>query len=156
MLASFATMLGFPEGKLCYFQGFLLFFFARSSWLFTISLVFQLFSIIVFKKYYIIDSHIILIILPINILLQILPYTTGVTFGAQVSDDEGVAIGRCLLTPGSNFSQYRLWLNVAFRNVLLAAFIIIVILAVFILIYTRFFMLRSDPLQKLSKVGINL
>jgi len=112
MLASFATLLGFPEGSLCYAQGFLLFFFARSSWLFTISLVFQLFSIIVFKKYYIIDSHITLIILPINILLQVLPYTDGVTFGAQVSDDEGIPIGRCLLTPGSHFNEYRLWLNV--------------------------------------------
>ena len=112
MLASFATLLGFPEGALCYAQGFLLFFFARLSWLFTISLVFQLFSIIVFKKYYIIDSHIILTILPINVLLQVLPYSNGVTFGAQDSDDEGIPVSRCLLTPGSDFNQYRFWLNV--------------------------------------------
>ena len=41
---------------------------------------------------------------------------------------------------------------IAFRNVLLASFVIIVILSVFILVYTYFYMLPSDPLQKLSNV----
>jgi hypothetical protein len=118
MLASFATILGFPAGVICYIQGFLLFFFARSSWLFTIALVYQLFSIIVFKKYYISDKYIAMIIWPINIILQVLPYTTNVSFGPQVTDNEGHAIGRCLLTPGSNFSQYHLWLNVGITYIM--------------------------------------
>ena len=77
---------GFPEaGPLCSAQGFLLFFFSRMSWFFTDVLIFQLFYIVVFKKYFLNVKYMHCIVWPLNILLQILPFTTGTGYG----DDDG-------------------------------------------------------------------
>lgn len=91
-----------------------------------------------------------MIVWPINVCLQFLPFSTRTQFGPQLSDDQMIPIGRCLLTPGNdNFSDYHLWLNVVFRNVLLASFCIIFVLAAFIIFYCRFHMDQKDPLQSL-------
>ena len=129
--------------------GFILFFFARSSWLYTLALVFQLFSLLIFKRYYIDDRTICFIIWPINILLQLLPLSSRVNFGPQqMYKNQKYSFSRCLLTPGNNFSAYKLWLNLVFRDVVLAVFLCIAVLTLIILIYKYQFVEKSDPMNK--------
>ena len=73
---------GFPDaGPLCSAQAFLNIFFSRMSWFFTDVLIFQLFYIVVFKKYFLNVKYMHCIVWSVNILLQILPYTTSTTYG---------------------------------------------------------------------------
>ena len=123
-----------------------MFFFCRSSWLYTLALITQLFCFVLFKKYYIDDRMICFIIWPINTLLQLLPLSSGVQFGQQQPNS------RCLLTPGNNFSAYRFWLNLVFRDVLLAVFIITFFLTLIILIYRYKYIEKGDPVNKIIDV----
>jgi len=85
-MTAISIAFGYPKtGPLCSAQGFLLIFFSRMSWFFTDVLIFQLFYIVVFKRFFLNVKYMHCIVWPLNILLQILPYSTGTTYG----EDDG-------------------------------------------------------------------
>ena len=121
---------GFPDaGLLCAAQGFLFIFFSRMSWFFTDVLIFQLFYIVVFKKFFLSVKHMHCIVWPLNILLQILPYTTGTTYG----EDDGQV---CFFGLGNgSFRSVVAWSQYAFTIELFISFAIIIILTFVVVFY---------------------
>ena len=126
---------GFPErGLLCSAQGFLLLFFARMSWFFTDVLIFQLFYIVVFKKYFLNVTYMHCIVWPLNILLQILPYTTGTVYG---TDNDGINTYICSLGKGTGSKKAsHEWLQYAFNIEILVSFFIIITLSAIVVFYS--------------------
>ena len=88
---SISIAMGFPKNDTpaCYAQGFLSIFFSRSTWLFTVVLVLQLFSVIVRHKHILNVTYMNAIVWSLNIILQILPLTTGDYYG-QVHYDTSI------------------------------------------------------------------
>jgi len=125
---------GFPgPGSLCSVQGFIRCFFARMSWFFTDVLIFQLFYIVVYEKYFLNVTYMHCIVWSVNILLQFLPYTTGTTYG---TDDDGINYKICILGKGTGSDNaYYQWFQFAYNIELLISFAIIIILSVIVVYY---------------------
>jgi hypothetical protein len=128
---------GFPEpGSLCTAQAFLNFFFSRMSWFFTDVLIFQLFYIVVFKKYFLNVKYMHCIVWSVNILLQILPYITGTIYGADNDDlPNGKNYEICNLGTGTGSIDTK-WLQYAYNIELLISFFVIIILSIIVVIYS--------------------
>ena len=132
---------GFPgPGPLCTAQGFLNFFFSRMSWFFTDVLIFQLFYIVVFKKYFLNVRYMHYIVWFVNILLQLLPFTTGTRYGFDdgADDSERFVINNlaCGLGPGkSSYTLSLTWSQYVFNIELLISFFVIVILSATVVFY---------------------
>ena len=130
---------GFPDvGPLCSAQAFLNYFFARMSWFFTDVLIFQLFYIVVFKKYFLNVKYMHCIVWSVNILLQILPYTTGTSYGFDDGENpNGIYYVICSLGPGTGSIEASIhWYQYAGNIELLISFFIIVILSIAVVIYS--------------------
>jgi hypothetical protein len=96
--------MGFPKNDTpgitptCYIQGFLNFFFSRSTWLFTDILIIQLFSVIVYKRYILNVKYMHCIVWSLNIVLQILPLTKGDYYGQTIdSSTSSIPLERCYM-----------------------------------------------------------
>ena len=133
---------GFPDGDLCSAQAFLNMFFARMSWFFTDVLIFQLFYIVAFRKYFLNVKCIHCLVWPLNILLQFLPYTTGTRYGED-DDDEISTVEMCAMheTGRSNFN----WIQYAYNIELIGSFGIIIILSIAVVFYSL--NIKSSPSQ---------
>jgi len=155
-ITSITIAFGFPgPGSLCTAQGFLNFFFSRMSWFFTDVLIFQLFYIVVFKKHFLSVKHMHCIVWPLNILLQILPYTTGTRYGFDDSFDDGEEffINRlaCGLGPGKgSFDTSLKWSQYVFNIELIISFFIIIILSIIVVYYS----LNMRDSTKTSQVNL--
>ena len=125
-MTAFSIAFGYPEaGPLCSAQGFLLIFFSRMSWFFTDVLIFQLFYIVVFKKYFLSVKHMHCIVWPLNIL----PYTTGTTYGEK----DGQV---CFFGQGKgSFGAVVAWNQYTLTIELFISFAIIIILTFVVLFY---------------------
>lgn len=75
-IISLCYSFGYPEHFLCSFQSFISIFFQRCSWVFTDLLVIQLTYVVVYKRFCFETENIHKIFWPINILLQLLPFST--------------------------------------------------------------------------------
>jgi len=129
---------GLPDaGPLCSAQAFLNMFFSRMSWFFTDVLIFQLFYIVVFKKYFLNVKYMHCIVWPLNILLQVLPFTTGTRYGF---DDGEVVFEHhiiCYLGTGTgSFNTSLTWMQYAFNIELLISFFIIIVLSIAVVVYS--------------------
>ena len=137
-MTAISIAFGLPEaGPLCSAQAFLNIFFSRMSWFFTDVLIFQLFYIVVFKKYFLSVKYMHCIVWSVNILLQILPYTTGTTYGAL--DDEKVFESNliCFLGTGTgSFNTSLTWMQYAFNIELFISIFIIIILSIAVVFYS--------------------
>ena len=91
-MTSISIAFGLPGASLCSAQAFLNMFFSRMSWLFTDVLIFQLFYIVVFKKCFLNVKYMHCIVWPVNILQQILPYTTGTRYGFDDAADDSEVV----------------------------------------------------------------
>ena len=129
-ITAISIAFGYPgPGPLCSTQGFLLIFFSRMSWFFTDVLIFQLFYIVVFKKFFLSVKYMHCIVWPLNILLQLLPYTTGTNYG----EDDGQV---CFFGQGrGSFEAVVAWNQYAFTVELLTSFVIIIILTLAVVFY---------------------
>ena len=141
-ITSLTIAFGFPgPGPLCTAQGFLNFFFSRMSWFFTDVLIFQLFYIVVFKKHFLSVKHMHCIVWPLNIILQILPFTTGTRYGFDndVDDGEDFFVNRlaCGLGTGTGtFNTYLKWSQYVFNIELIISFFIIIVLSIAVVFYS--------------------
>jgi len=107
------------------------------SWFFTDVLIFQLFYIVVFKKYFLNVKHMHCIVWSVNILLQILPYTTGTAYGAD--DDKKVFESNliCFFGPGTGSIGTSLeWMQYVFNIELFISIFIIIMLSTAVVIYS--------------------
>ena len=137
-MTALAIAFGFPEpGPLCTAQGFLLIFFSRMSWFFTDVLIFQLFYIVVFKKYFLNVKYMHCIVWSVNIMLQILPYTTGTRYGQDDGEQpNGITYEICNLGKGTGSNKTAgKWLQYAYNIELLISFGIIITLSIIVTIY---------------------
>jgi hypothetical protein len=137
-MTAISIAFGYPKtGPLCSAQGFLQFFFARMSWFFTDVLIFQLFYIVVFKRYFLNVKYMHCIVWPLNILLQILPFTTGTRYGADDGDPLFEKNFICFLGVGTGSYDIAIqWLQYAFNIELLISFGIIIILSTIVAFYS--------------------
>jgi len=104
-IISLSIAMGYPLPNTitCSIQGFLINFFSRTSWFFTDVLIFQLFQVIVFKKYFLKVRYVNLIIWTLNIILQCLPWSTKTAYG---QDDDGRGIGLFICAISVHFILY--------------------------------------------------
>jgi len=124
-----------PHTTTCAVQGFVLYFFAKASWFFTDVLIFQLFHVIVYKRYFLKIKYNHMIVWTLNLILQIGPYTTGNAYG-QDDDGSGIPVIRCSLGAGSgNYRTEYAWISDAFQLELIISFVFIGFFTIAILVY---------------------
>lgn len=144
---------GYPlsGSVVCSIQGFCLLFFSRMSWFYTDVLIFQLFYIILFKKYFLDKRYMHLIVFTLNIILSLLPLSTGTGYG-QDDDDKGIPVGVCGFSRGkSDDDEVRnQWYLYVFNIELYISFIFVSILSTIVAVYS----LTVDN-KKTSDVFIN-
>ena len=107
------------------------------SWFFTDILVLQLTHVVIYKKFYSNDYIIHKIFWPINILLQILPFSTKTYYGNHSYLPYGVTV----CSYYNNNRDYRseaMWLNITVNYMLNISFITISFCSIFIVGYTRY------------------
>jgi len=139
-ISAITISFGYPKNNTpaCYAQGFLSLFFGRSSIFFTEIIIIQLLFVIVYRRFFL-DIYIThIIVWPLNIILQILPYTTGAYYGRTFDDDKGVPIIRCLVAHSSNVNNALFWNNYVLNFWILASFGVIGICTIGILCYSSY------------------
>ena len=124
---------GYPSsGSLaCSIQGFCKNYFARMSWFFTDVLILQLFYVVVNKSYFLNKRYMHMIVLTLNIVLSLIPLSTGASYGLD-DDDQGIPIGFCGFY-GKDKSQ---WSNFTFNIEAFISLIIIIIFSMVIIVYS--------------------
>jgi hypothetical protein len=119
-------------GALCSTMIFISMFAARMSWFYTDVLIFQLFHVVVFKRFFLNTRYMDLLVWTLNITLQLLPYSTGTTYGRD--DDKGAPVFVC--TYQGTSKDVALWNEYAFSIELIISFAIIIILSIGIVFYS--------------------
>jgi len=76
------------------------------------------------------------IVWTINIILQILPYTTGAYYGRSFDDDKDIPVLRCVITNPIDVSNALFWNNFVMNAQLVMSFIIIVGFTIIIVVYS--------------------
>jgi len=129
-LTSIAISFGFPPvGTLCSVQSFFIVLFGRMSWYYTVVLIFQLFYIVVFKKYFLNKRYMHLIVWTLNVLLA------GTRYGRSVTEH---AVNRCFFyDPNGNEQKANMWKQYTFRIELFVCFTVIIVLSVIVVIYSQ-------------------
>ena len=150
-MTSITIAFGFPgPGSLCSAQGFIRIFFARMSWFFTDVLIFQLFYIVVYEKYFLNVKYMHCIVWPVNILLQFLPYTTGTTYG---TDANGINYKICMLGQGTGSDKaFYQWLQFAYNIELLISFAMIIILSAIVVYYSSNIKTKSSHMYLAQRI----
>ena len=73
MTALFCTF-GYPASRAaCSIQGFCFLFFSRMSWFYTDVLIFQLFYVVVFKRYFLDKRYMDVLVFTLNMVLALIP-----------------------------------------------------------------------------------
>jgi hypothetical protein len=136
-IISLSIAMGYPvpNTMTCSVQAFLICFFSRTTWFFTDVLIFQLFQVIVFKKYFLKVRYINLIIWSINIILQCLPWSTKTAYN-QDDDGRGIGVFSCAMSVGAGTPQWTdRWEFYTYQLELLTSFAFILFFTLYILIY---------------------
>lgn len=128
---------GFPNGGSleCSIQGFIRFFFSRMSWFYTDVLILQLVYVLLVKPVFFKKKYIHCIIWTLNILLQILPFTTKARYGG----DDQVDYEICSIYPGKGSSRVAYSMAQYTFSVELMISYFIITFATLTLIYYRVF-----------------
>ena len=122
---------GYPTSgsTVCYLQGFFIVYFSRTSWFFTDILIFQLFYVVVYKKYFLNKPKIHAIVFVVNTTLAIIPYTTGTSYGL---DDDGIPFGLC----GYHGKAESQWSDVGYNVEALVSFIFIITVTGIVVVFS--------------------
>ena len=116
-------------------SGFVLYFFSKMSWFYTDVLIFQLFHVIVYKRFFLKIKYNHMFVWTLNLILQLGPYTTGNTYG-QDDDGTGIPVIRCALGAGSGgYRTEYAWISDAFQLELIISFVFIGFFTIAILVY---------------------
>lgn len=136
LLTSFTYSFGYPDTqKTCALQGFFGVLFSRSSWLYTVGLVLQLSSIVLYRQFICSNKRLIISIAVFNIVLAILPFTTGTTYGGSL----GTQV--CFFAKGTGTYQHlHIWEITCFFSIQIISFSIILLCALVLFLNSR----RSD------------
>jgi hypothetical protein len=147
-----AIAMGYPyKGTVCYIQGFLFLFFGRVSWYFTDVLMFQLFCLVIYKRYFVSIKVVHLIIWPIVLIEQFLPYSIGVTYGTHYPPEKK-PFQRCFLTSFDNtLNKKVIDSSRSLVEEFYVSFLFILLLTIGILGYS-YYVSKTDPLN-LSKIS---
>jgi len=94
-------------------------------------LIIQLFSVVVFKQYFLSMKYVHSIVWSLNLLLQVLPFTTGVTYG---SADYPIPINACNLTGGKGKYDNHFWVKSLNIEVIISFSLIIILSLVIVYI----------------------
>ena len=82
----------------------------------------------------------------LNILLQILPYTTGAEYGHSIGADSSNAVIRCVISHNGDVQNAFLWDNLTMNYEIIGSFIIIAVLTLSIVVYS-IYIVKYDPLN---------
>jgi hypothetical protein len=133
MLTSFTYSFGYPTGQIqCVLQGFFGVLFSRASWLYTVGLVIQLTSVVLYRQFLCTNRKLILIIAFINVILQLLPFSTGNGYGGSV----GSQVCFYAKWRGSYYSLH-VWEEFCYFAVQIVSFAIILLATVALFIYSK-------------------
>ena len=131
-MTAFFISFGYPSSyDLCAAQGFGLVFFSRMSWLYTDVLIFQLFYVVVFKRF-LNKRYMDALVFALNIALSLAPLSTGSRYGIRYIYK---SMGTCSINDGGGGR----WLFYAIQLEMYISFIMIIILAAIIVCYSLFF-----------------
>jgi hypothetical protein len=120
----------------CTIQAFCRNYFARMSWFYTDVLIFQLFYVVVFKSYFLTKRYMHAIVFTLNIVLSLVPLSTGTSYG-QDDDDQGIPLTACALSNGKgNYEDILLWVFSTFLVELYISFIFIIFLSAIVVVYS--------------------
>jgi hypothetical protein len=142
--AAFALIFGFPTGVLCNVQGFLLFYFYRTSWLWSCLMLFQLNHVVSHARIYYSFVGMNCFVWIVNLILQLLPLSTG-TFYTNSSE----YAGKSICTFDAFDPNYFNWLLEGF--ILPLALTTVVLIGLAAMLYLRLRHLKSE--FKKSLVG---
>ena len=132
-MTAFFISFGYPSSyDLCAAQGFGLVFFSRMSWLYTDVLIFQLFYVVVFKRYFLNKRYMDALVFALNIALSLAPLSTGSRYGIA---DIYKSLTQCNIIDGGGGR----WIFYAIQLELYISFIIIAIFSAIILCYSLIF-----------------
>ena len=109
-ISSIVLGFGYPYGAACLVQGYLVFFFLRAAWMWTLCLSYSLFSLIIHEKQFLKTNHQHMIIWPLSIVLELLPLSTN-SYGNDIYD-QGFSI--CNISYGDNKIMAELWIVIIF------------------------------------------
>ena len=128
---------GYPSSIACSIQGFGLVFFSRMSWFYTDVLIFQLFCLIIFKRYFLNKRHMDVVVFTLNIVLSLIPYSTGTGYG---QDDESSSRILCnfYVAKGDDEAEVQ-WTQYTYLYGLNFSFMIIIVFSTIIVCYNLFF-----------------
>jgi len=82
-ISSFGYSFGYPNNnQLCSLQGFLIVIFSRFSWFYTVVLIIQTYHVTLYSKFFMKKRYMHLIVIILNFILFILPFTDGCFYGS--------------------------------------------------------------------------
>lgn len=144
-ISSITIALGYPTNNtpVCYAQGFLSYFFGRSSIFFTDIIIIQLLYVVLYRKFLFGPYIIHMIVWPLNIILQILPYTTNSYYGRTLDDDRGIPASRCFIN-SEDKNIALLWNNYVLNFWIISSFALIVICTIALQCYF-YYVIRTQP-----------
>lgn len=97
LFGSLVSLAGYPSNELtCFVQGLFVTFFYRCSYLYTVALAFQLYSLVIYNKLIIRERWIHIASLLVSIVLAIIPLSGNATYG--IPSNPGLGGGTCWFT----------------------------------------------------------
>ena len=135
-ISAVTTAFGYPpsHSAACYAQGFLSIFFGRLSIFFTDVLVIQLLFVIVYRRFLFNISTMHMIVWPLNITLQIVPYTVNAIYGRGIDRP----INRCFVDDPHSRDTGLLLNNWLMNYWLLLSFFIVAFCTLYIMGYSYY------------------
>jgi hypothetical protein len=116
----------------CAVQGFFGVLFSRASWLYTVGLVLQLSSVVLYRTFLCSNKTMIIAIAVINGILQLLPFTTSTYYGGSLGTEV------CFFTKGKGtYDQLHIWEILCYFAVQIISFSIIIIVTIVLYIHSK-------------------
>jgi hypothetical protein len=121
IIGSAASVLGFPKGHdgICAGQSFVVTFFFKAGWLWTVALAYQLYCVVIYSKFGFSMIHMHAVVWFCTALTTVLPLTTN-----EYGRDDDNQMGWCFLT-GNNKTAASVWGLLTFNLVLLVVVLLI-------------------------------
>lgn len=128
-LSSLGYSFGYPTSPILNsIQGFLIVMFSRFSWFYSVVLVFNTWYVVFNKKFMMKTIYFQLIVIILNLILFILPFTNGCYYGSHGTCEAGYQIST--IGEGNNHgARANRWVDIVFFPWLLLSFFIIFVLA---------------------------
>jgi len=116
---------GFPTtNEWCFAQGAIIFFFCRASWMWSVLCLYTLYRIVLFGQVPFSMKHMHLMVWPLNIVLELLPFTTRSWYGTS-----WYLLGKGLCNMDTTNKYYYIWTGTLFVGPLLMATVFLLFLS---------------------------